>query len=608
MKKRLFVLTVTLFTLLLVLFITACGRVTVQSFSFNEWGQLVVTLTDGRALNLGQVTDKSGDTAYEVYKNNFGFSGSEREWLQELDRGALTYHAVVVHTGGCTPPVLWVKNGELIPPIATPEKRGHVFLGWYIGEKPWDFATDRVTDDMQLHPRFEDDGVPSIITVSQSVAVDADALTVSAEKYTRGPEELVADEVLNACYERNRQVAMMLDVTVVYEETNLAPDEIGEHLDRMALMETSPVDLIINDVSAAVSAILKGQLYNLKSANEDNYFNFGHESWYTDYMEGLTYDPSRVYVLAGDYFLDVLRSTEVMYVNEVCFDRQLADRYRHTYEFYIMIYEGEFTYDELATLTAMGWKATSGETVAVPDDEIVGLWHHGFGGMVASLPLSMVEQSDGGYALSDNTEALRSVASLLCDIWQTEGAFSEPIGMSVHTGLRKFSNDGIVFLTGYTLGDIETAEMLATERKSPIVYPKPNAALPYCTSVRSTAELGYVLANAENFSLVSAYCQTLNEATRQRQILIDYAEMHTGFLHFNFDMPLIKNMLYLIRDSIGSSFTQYLAGYDLTDVIDRTTVLDANAPEKAVARYLDGLPAYRERLAADIAAFDANAK
>ncbi len=82
----------------------------------------------------------------------------------------------------------------------------------------------------------------------------------------------------------------------------------------------------------------------------------------------------------------------------------------------------------------------------------------------------------------------------------------------------------------------------------------------------------------------------------------------TALGRLSYDTSSGENMFYLIRDSIGSPFSQYLAGCNLKDLIDVEAVLDAKAPEAAVACYLDGLPAYREELSANIEAFYANAK
>ena len=49
-----------------------------------------------------------------------------------------------------------VKQGQLLSaPTVALERPGHRFLGWYDGEKKWDFATDKVTKDMELRAKWD---------------------------------------------------------------------------------------------------------------------------------------------------------------------------------------------------------------------------------------------------------------------------------------------------------------------------------------------------------------------------------------------------------------------------------------------------------------------
>ncbi len=441
-----------------------------------------------------------------------------------------------------------------------------------------------------------------VMKVSQSINVwDSASSIPNAEKYTRGPSDIGSDDVLNLCYARNKEVANALNVKIEYQETNYRYNEINPYLDQIAVMATAPVDLVINDVYAVKPAMLKGQLYNLKSTAEENHFNFEHESWYQDFINGLTYDPSRVYAMAGDYFMDVIRTTHCLYVNTEIFEIQLKDYYEEMKEFYTMIKDGGWTYDEMQTLITAGWKSTSGSSMATPDDEYVGLWCTASWGFTLGSGLSMVEKTaDGQYVFTEDTSTLSSYAKKLCDLWNADGVYYDSSN-DASVIRQKFTEGSVLFLTGFWMGDLEYSSFYAMEKKSPIVYPKWDESVPkYSTWIHDSAEIGYILTNTANFTPMSAYCQLINE--KSVEVMQSYYEYALKFGK-NTDAEAVE-MLDVIRNSIISPFEQYLTGGGhMMKIMNTTSILVANNPAAAATDYLSNKPDYQKQLSADLLAF-----
>ena len=96
-----------------------------------------------------------------------------------------------------------------------------------------------------------------------------------------------------------------------------------------------------------VRAGIKGLLYNALDTEEENYFDLTEENgWYVDLMKEGTLDESKIFMLMGDYFLDVLRYADGVYVN--------IDMYNDLFQaeggiesLYETIELGEWDYDEL---------------------------------------------------------------------------------------------------------------------------------------------------------------------------------------------------------------------------------------------------------------------
>ena len=438
------------------------------------------------------------------------------------------------------------------------------------------------------------------LVVSQSVNVyDSAGSIPNAQKYTRGPEDIGSDTVLNLCYSRNKDVATALNVKVSYVETNYYYHEINPYLDQVAMMSKANVDLVINDVYAVTSAMLKGQLYNLKSDAETNYFNFSHESWYPDYINGLTYDENYVYAMAGDYFMDVVRSAHCLYVNTDIFEVQLKDHYESMKDFYQMISDGNWTFDEFSTLISAGWKSTSGSSSAVASDEYVGFWTHRNAIEPTTLgqDISMVEKTADGYVMVENTANLGLFAEAVCKLYNTDGVLMDSSDMSDH---RKYFTEGsALFMSRFWLGDLEYPSFYAMEEKSAIIYPKWTEAADYHTWVHDSAEIGYIMTNTATFTPTSAYCQLLNEESLD--IMQEYFEYQLKYKQ-NTD-PEALSMLDLIRDTIVSPFEMYLS-----PASTRSAVIDAipaNNPAAATNKYESNLPDYRKKLQDKLIQFNA---
>ncbi len=64
-------------------------------------------------------------------------------------------------------PSVTVDEGDLIPKQNEPSKKDHRFIGWYFGEKKWDFDTDKPTSDMTLVAKWESNPTYTVTFDSQ---------------------------------------------------------------------------------------------------------------------------------------------------------------------------------------------------------------------------------------------------------------------------------------------------------------------------------------------------------------------------------------------------------------------------------------------------------
>ncbi len=131
----------------------------IGSININDAGELTISLTDGTSLNLGVIKGQDGKSAYELYKDKFGYEGTEEEWLFDLVNGNLAtkikYPVTFDSAGGSEVPAQEIEEGGKVMEPEPPTRAGYTFLGWYYGEELWSFAGYSVTEAITLTAKWE---------------------------------------------------------------------------------------------------------------------------------------------------------------------------------------------------------------------------------------------------------------------------------------------------------------------------------------------------------------------------------------------------------------------------------------------------------------------
>ena len=130
----------------------------IGSININDAGELTIVLTDGTNLNLGNIKGEDGKSAYELYKEKYGYEGTEEEWLFDLVNGNLAtkvkYPVTFDTAGGSEVPTQDIEEGgKVIEPTTT--RAGYTFMGWYLGEELWSFAGYSITEPITLTAKWE---------------------------------------------------------------------------------------------------------------------------------------------------------------------------------------------------------------------------------------------------------------------------------------------------------------------------------------------------------------------------------------------------------------------------------------------------------------------
>ncbi len=387
-----------------------------------------------------------------------------------------------------------------------------------------------------------------------------------AKEYLKGPDASSTDEVLKKVATRNAKVEEDLNMKVQYVELTAMGgyQAVQGDIETKVRGSSSDVpDIYNNDMRAYTYALLKGQLMNVvdpvdKGGNEiASYFDFTSDAWNYDFMKEMTFDSSKVYVLAGDFHIDMVRFAQVIFVNKTMFDQNAtALGYANTDTFYRYVKAGDWDYDRLVAMCKAIWQDTGSEDNKTDlGDGRIGFVSNErlYFNFVPSTGITTYYMDDEGKPhFRDDMDEMNRMGNKLQQIWSNKGTGNGIINQSGLDCITTFMEGNVLFAPA-TLGELESEELReVTFEKGLVPVPKYNKKRQdaYHTMVEMYAELSAVLVNAPSFTKASAYLQYVNDMSAD--VLSEYYELSLKF-KYNSD-PSIRMMIDLVYDTIDSPF------------------------------------------------------
>ena len=235
--------------------------------------------------------------------------------------------------------------------------------------------------------------------------------TSKNDKYVVGPDEVVPGEtplIEQMIYERNKAACDLLQVKIdEYVYWDYAWDKQADPIKTVVQGNASDApDLFINMICALNVANLNGVFKDVRSI-PNAYFDFSATGWMTDYMNSLSLTGDRSYVLAGDYFLDVLRALGVIPVNITMMDANadklapaiigedetLKEGEELSAHFFDFVEQGKWTWDVLGKLCEAIWVDENGDGQDSITD-VLGIVADCYGGLTSEMYIFSSSEDD----------------------------------------------------------------------------------------------------------------------------------------------------------------------------------------------------------------------
>ena len=575
-------------------------------------GHLILMLTDGSTLDAGKVkTECENHGVFEV----------------TLDYGE-----------GVTEVILSENYRIDAPEI--PTREGYMFAGWYFNESSvdsgflWLFDAYSVTKNMTLYAEWiyigdtgndnngggniggsdwEEEEVdawweditykPTSLIFQMTKCTNNKELPSGCERYLAGEsndDEQVDEKVRTRnsnAYSRTKVNVRYLyypDNSAVYGYS-LARNEISNTI-RESSSETCP-DIFCNWMSDLLLCSLKGEFANVMTQNSDygtNYFNINltmdsaqnQYGYMSDLMRSLTLNKGQIYVIASDYFIDLIRAFFVVPVNVNLFNRVVrrVDPRLQDYDksgtvdiddFFLEVEMGEWTYDRLINYSQATYERAAGTTFENVNDVLgFALGANGLpaAGMIYTSSVSVIKRTYNAntytwtYTYPDTNADLDALMTKISTMMDIDGIMCMDANDAGILGLQgydktallgireKFTNDTLLFGGIILVGSLEYEEYQNMKKSGgfgvvPVpVYKKGDS---YLTQIHVVGRAGAITKSTTKFSACSAFLQY--QAQNSTDILDHYYMYNLSYGAASGVSGNVKMLTY-IRNNVRTSF------------------------------------------------------
>ena len=354
-------------------------------------------------------------------------------------------------------------------------------------------------------------------------AHQASSAMESSNYLIEGEGKMGVNMVSDAVYTRNVTVEELLGVKLVFTQCDLSYGGIAGDIRLYTQSGDDEFDLVINDNYDYAQLVIEGHFRNV--LDEDCVFDFDREYWYKDYMADLRLIDGYQYLMAGDFFIDVLRTAHLMVVNKELYN----DYYRRSAdELYDVVSNYEWTYDKLIS-TITGFYVDKNQSGSKDDGDQYGYLDSAYWG--ASIPLStsgttnFISRDEDGVPTITIGEGDRAnqLAARITTLLNHEDTGLES---NVPDPANAFIKGDALISASFSLGSLESENLRQMESDAAVLpYPMLfSSDHKYTTATHDTTELGAILVTSSDLEFISTVTEVLNRETAKILIPKYYKE------------------------------------------------------------------------------------
>jgi hypothetical protein len=389
-------------------------------------------------------------------------------------------------------------------------------------------------------------------TFSIDTSVNEATVGVESSNYLiEGYEDLTGDVAPDAAIQRNEDVMRRLNISLAYEDVNYSYDQVASNLRTLLQSGDASYHLIINDIYGLAPITPEGLFHNVY---DGEHFDFDKIWWYDDFMNDISINTNMRFMLAGDYFIDLLRCTHCLIMNKNIY----TDIWGDPNDVYSFVLEKTWTFDKYRELIDGAYRDLNGNGKKDKNDQFGHIAFEDWGPMIPWIvsgdPDFIERLEDGNPRVALENEKSIELTERLNAIIHSDATAIGIFGSEQGT-IDAFTSGQSLFIGYQRLGSLESDNLRSTEVDLAVLpYPMLNEVqADYVTSTHDTAELGFIPVSVtqEDMPFVSAVIEVLCRETH-RQLLPAYYESSLKIKYTRDSMD--GQMIDIIHDHYGNGF------------------------------------------------------
>ncbi|MBR4184872.1 MAG: hypothetical protein IKQ87_03820 [Clostridia bacterium] len=410
------------------------------------------------------------------------------------------------------------------------------------------------TEAPETEPKDKFDGIDlNGVTIRVQTSVNMDDAT-NANFLIEGTGSLNGDVANDAVFKRNTDVEELLNVKLKYIQSNETWRTSQDAVQKIVLAGDDAYDVIIQDLFPMASLAVDGLFLNVA---DQEIIDLSQPYWWNEYMTDLSLGRnSAMYILAGDYFMDVLCSAHALFFNK----SQLKDITGDPDVLYNLVLDGKWTIDELIKYMDLAYNDLNGNGTPDEGDNfgyICGtVWGSGIPFYVCGDLKFITRDGDGvpSYTLDKDPRAATALVKM------DKLFYGKSMFLRDNTAANRayFSSGKSLFVGYHRVGQFDLFRDVEFDIGI-LPYPKLDAEQEhYVTSTHDTTEVGVIPVTNTKLETTCTVIEALCRETH-KTVLPAYYETTLKVKYARDDVT--SQMIDIIHDNLRSSFPLAYNGY-----------------------------------------------
>ncbi|MDD4773085.1 MAG: hypothetical protein PHZ09_05700 [Eubacteriales bacterium] len=368
--------------------------------------------------------------------------------------------------------------------------------------------------------------------------------------FLMGPEEQTGEIVDDAILQRN--LSVMERLNIVFEYDPIAGDlaTAANNIRKFVSAGDDVYDLVSAPQYSMVSLATSGCFANALTLD---YLDFDMPWWWTDYMNELSIGYDTRFYLVGDYFLNMLLGTRILYFNKNLY----ADYWGGSDELYDLVLTGSWTLEKMKILIDAVYTDLNGNSEVDTDDQFGFVTYGPYSStdpFAFGTDVRLTKRDENGMVelFIDGNEKAADLLPKLLDIFWCDGSWIYDPGKSDDTinGLKFIAGEAL-FLGNSSFVDASRLRDMEDDF-GVLPYPKYDETQEqYRSFVQDSYNLGIIPVTGGSLGILGAVLEALSAET-YRSVINAYYETALKIKYARDDMSSM--VIDIVHDSVNTEF------------------------------------------------------